>query len=74
MLRCRGGEQLDANENLHPVPEELMAAVNGALASLSSGCSAQIYPDPTQVSVRSGAAGSILAALSGQMGCSRHVH
>jgi len=51
-----------------------MAAVNGALASLSSGCSAQIYPDPTQVSARSGAAGSILAALYGQMGCSRHVH
>lgn len=60
--------KLDANENLHPVPKEMMvrsllvasyvlslpdslfpqAAVTEALSSLSSGCSAQIYPDPTQ--------------------------
>ncbi|KAJ1487307.1 pyridoxal phosphate-dependent transferase [Baffinella frigidus] len=44
--------KLDANENLHPVPEELMSAVTDALSSLSSGCSAQIYPDPTQTHLR----------------------
>lgn len=44
--------KLDANENLHPVPDELMAAVTEALQSFSSGCSAQIYPDPTQTHFR----------------------
>mmetsp|Transcript_14102 Transcript_14102/g.34479 ORF Transcript_14102/g.34479 Transcript_14102/m.34479 type:complete len:639 (-) Transcript_14102:74-1990(-) len=44
--------KLDANENLHPVPAEMMTAVTEALASLSSGCSAQIYPDPTQSNFR----------------------
>merc|ERR1712216_708675 len=44
--------KLDANENLHPVPDELMAAVTEALQSFSSGCIAQIYPDPTQTHFR----------------------
>lgn len=44
--------KLDANENLHPVPAEMMAAVTNALQSFSSGCSAQIYPDPTQTHFR----------------------
>ena len=44
--------KLDANENLHPVPEEMMTAVTEALQSFSSGCSAQIYPDPTQTHFR----------------------
>ena len=44
--------KLDANENLHPVPAEMMAAVTEALQSFSSGCSAQIYPDPTQTHFR----------------------
>ena len=44
--------QLDANENLHPVPAELMKSVTEALQSFSSGCSAQIYPDPTQTHFR----------------------
>jgi len=44
--------KLDANENLHPVPAEMMAAVNDALSALDSGCSAQIYPDPTQTNFR----------------------
>lgn len=44
--------KLDANENLHPVPEEMMKAVTEALQSFSSGCSAQIYPDPTQTNLR----------------------
>jgi len=44
--------KLDANENLHPVPKEMMEAVTHALSSLDSGCSAQIYPDPTQTNFR----------------------
>ena len=34
--------KLDANENLHPVPEPMMTVVTDALKSLSSGCSAQV--------------------------------
>ena len=44
--------KLDANENLHPVPAEMMKAVTDALQSLGSGCSAQIYPDPSQTHFR----------------------
>jgi len=44
--------KLDANENLHPVPAEMMEAVTSALQSFGSGCSAQIYPDPTQTNLR----------------------
>jgi hypothetical protein len=44
--------KLDANENLHPVPAPMMAAVTEALQSFSSGCSAQIYPDPSQTHFR----------------------
>jgi hypothetical protein len=44
--------KLDANENLHPVPAEMMKAVTDALQSLGSGCSAQIYPDPSQTNFR----------------------
>lgn len=44
--------KLDANENLHPVPAEMMKAVTDALQSFGSGCSAQIYPDPSQTNFR----------------------
>ncbi|EKX51272.1 hypothetical protein GUITHDRAFT_151027, partial [Guillardia theta CCMP2712] len=44
--------KLDANENLHPVPTEMMEALTSALTSFSSGCSAQIYPDPSQTNLR----------------------
>eukprot|EP00283_Hemiselmis_rufescens_P020966 CAMPEP_0173440546 /NCGR_PEP_ID=MMETSP1357-20121228/23109_1 /TAXON_ID=77926 /ORGANISM="Hemiselmis rufescens, Strain PCC563" /LENGTH=613 /DNA_ID=CAMNT_0014406043 /DNA_START=77 /DNA_END=1915 /DNA_ORIENTATION=- len=52
--------KLDANENLHPVPKPMMDAVTTALQSFSSGCSAQIYPDPTQTNLRAD-----IAALHG---------
>ena len=51
-VACEDMAKLDANENLHPVPEEKMKAVTDALQSFSSGCSAQIYPDPTQTNLR----------------------
>ena len=59
--------KLDANENLHPVPPEMMKAVTEALQSFASGCSAQIYPDPTQTHFR--AAIAKLHGISPDMVC-----